>query len=185
MLGSDVLRASASHALRLKLRIDAGENSALLKIQFCEELESKFGLDFVDFVLTFERTFSRQQLEMTVNNFQGGNYANINLGKQFGTVNATINAIPANDVTSAALMQALRQLTQSIEKSTDLSTGEKQEALESIETIAGQAALPQEERKPGWFKPAMAHLPTVLSASVNAMKIWEIAHPILVEYFHL
>ncbi len=179
-----VLQVAISEALNLRLAIEAGGNPSALKLNFCEKLrEQDGGGAIVDLMLAFESTFRTGVLEKTVNNFYGGNFANINLGNQFGAVNAAINGIPLEHPNSAGMLDALRKLTEGIKESSELNDGQKQEALESIETIADQATLPLEKRKVGVFKAAMGHLPTILSSSAAAIKIWEFAHPAIVAFF--
>ena len=143
-MDEQILRVATSEALNLRLEIDAGGNAPLLKLQFCQKLrDHDGGREVVDLMLAFESTFGTKALEKTVNTFYGGNFANVNLGNQFGAVNAAINGIPLDQPKSAEIMDALRKLMDGVNESAELNDGQKQEALESIETIAEQAGSVQ------------------------------------------
>lgn len=161
----------------------AGGNRAILKQQFFQELEKKGGRDFVNLLLAFESTFEdkTERLEQIVINISGGNFANLNLGEQAGTINATVNVIETQG--GADLATAFRTLIDGILSDTELSEAQKKEALETVGTIADQARLPAEQRRPGVFKAAIAYLPTILSTTAASIKIWEAVHPVIAGFF--
>ncbi len=184
-VGDQDLHEALSEALRLRLEIEAGGNPAILKMKFYKRLEATIGKPFVDLMLAVESTFvgKTERLEQTVINISGGNFANLNLGEQIGTIKATVNVIASQGKAGADLATALRSLTEGIGADTGLTDAQKKEALEAVETIADQANLPAEQRRPGVFKAAIGHLPTILSATVASIKIWETVHPVLAAFF--
>src|ERR1035437_1350768 len=185
MFSEEELRAAQSEVLRLQARVNSGSDRSLVKQELYRKYEAQGQKVFVDYLLTLDAVFGgRPEMSEKPNvNIYGGNFANLNLGEQIGTINATVNVIASQGTQGAELAAALRSLTESIGADPKLTDTLKKEALEAVETIADQANLPTEQRRPGVFKAALSYLPTVLSATVASIKIWETVHPVLTAFF--
>lgn len=182
----EFLEEALSIALRLRLEIDNGGNRVNLKQRYFRQLEDSHpnGRRLVDLILTLESVFpGRGELEGMIVNISGGNFANFNLGEQVGTINATINSITNHGPDASKLADALSKLLNAVSNDPDLSESQKQEALDLVGTIADQAKLPIEQRKPGTLRAALSYLPTVLSSAASSIKIWEAVGPHLTRFF--
>ena len=70
--------------------------------------------------------------------------------------------------------RALEELTQAVLSSqTSLPESEKLEVLDSLKTIAEQAAKKPDERAKGTLKAILGYLPTAISAASNLVSLWE------------
>lgn len=110
-----------------------------------------------------------------------GDVANINLGKQYGDVTATITKLSTDGGKKKQVADALQAIAEGV-KSSSLADKNKAELLEGITELGELAAT----EKPKKFSvvAALKYLPAALSAAGGLEKLWAAHGPVIVEYFH-
>jgi hypothetical protein len=110
-----------------------------------------------------------------------GDVANLNLGKQYGDVTATVTKLAANGGKRKEVAEALQAIAEGV-RSSSLGDGNKAELLEGIKELGEFAGA----EKPKKFSviAALKYLPTALSAAGDLEKLWTAHGPVIVEYFH-
>jgi hypothetical protein len=98
-------------------------------------------------------------------NIQNSNIANLNLGSQVGTINATLEAISRGDGSQHDFAQALKELTEAVVSQQDLSDDQKREVIQALSTVAEEAPKRPEERSAGTLKAIIGYLPTAISSA--------------------
>jgi len=100
-------------------------------------------------------------------------------GGQVGVVNAgTIHTIEqnlstVNEAGGKELVEAIKTLTEAVIGSKDLNEGQRNEALENLEFLSSQAALPAENRsKSGVVSAIVGRLREVFSTAKDLSDIW-------------
>ena len=117
---------------------------------------------------------------------QNSSIANLNLGTQVGTINAVVQSMQGEGDAQRQVARALEELTQAVLSSqTSLPESEKSEVLDSLKTIAEQAAKKPEERSKGTLKAVLGYLPTAISAASNLVSLWEKVGPTIKGYLGL
>jgi hypothetical protein len=102
--------------------------------------------------------------------------ANLNLGSQLGTITAAIQTLETKDVEVA---NGLRELTEAVLSQQEFAAAEKQEIVELLSTIAESATKAPDQRQKGLLKAALAHIPTLIGASVQLVNLWEKLEPLV------
>ena len=117
---------------------------------------------------------------------QNSSIANLNLGTQVGTINAVVQAMQGEGDAQRQVARALEELAQAVLSSqTTLPESEKLEVLDSLTTIAEQAAKKPEERSKGTLKAIFGYLPTAISAASNLASLWDKVGPTIKGYLGL
>lgn len=117
---------------------------------------------------------------------QNSSIANLNLGTQVGTITAVVQVMRGEGDAQRQVARALEELTQAVLSSqTSLPESEKSEVLDSLKTIAEQAAKKPEERSKGTLKALLGYLPTAISAASNLVSLWEKVGPTIKGYLGL
>src|SRR5882724_233215 len=114
----------------------------------------------------------KREINVTIHNA-----ANVNLGTQVGTINATLDIISEHAGSSQGIVQAIKELTDAVVQSAEVDDAKKQELLEVVEDIAKQAEAKPEERSPGRLKAMFAGLPTLLSVGKGLLDVWDRLSP--------
>jgi hypothetical protein len=115
--------------------------------------------------------------------FQNSSIGNLNFGTQVGTINAVVQTMQGEGDAQREVARALKELTQAVVSSqTTLPEAEKQEVLDSLTTIAEQAAKKPEERSKGTLKAIFGYLPNAISAATNLVSLWEKVGPTIKGY---
>ncbi|MGA2001286.1 MAG: hypothetical protein ABSG52_14950 [Terriglobales bacterium] len=164
---------------------DNPHSRGALLVEWHHKLLENYGPSKANFAfLLFSIAMARPEMPNTVQiNITGGNVANLNLGKQVGTINATIQAFANADDTHQELAKALKELTEAVMTDGKLSDGQKKEATEVLAGIAEQAQATPENRSLGTLKAMVAGFPTVIAAAEQVTKLWESWGPAIRTYF--
>jgi len=109
----------------------------------------------------------KKDLSVTIN--QAGN---VNFGVQMGEITATANAISEQGPAHTEVATAFKSLADAVEKTTSIQDSQKQEILEAISSLAGQARLKPEERRMGTVKTIFIGMATMLGVSADLTTIW-------------
>lgn len=84
------------------------------------------------------------------------------------------------------LAQAIKELTDAVDQSEDLSQEQKVEAIEQIEELSNQATLAEEKRSSrGVLKAMVTALGRTLGAAGGAAEVWSTWGPVIRSYFGL
>jgi hypothetical protein len=113
------------------------------------------------------------------------NAANVNLGTQMGTINATLNAISDQSQAHSEVAAALRQLSEAVLSNSQIQSPQKKEALEVITDIAKQAEAKPEARSIGPLKAMIAGLPTIIGLAADLTALWEKFAPTIKHFFNI
>lgn len=110
-----------------------------------------------------------------------GDVANLNLGKQYGDVTATIKKLATDGGKKKEVADALHAIAEGV-NSSSLNDNSKAELLEGITELGELAAA----EKPKKFSvvAALKYLPAALSTADELQKLWTAHGPVIVEYFH-
>lgn len=104
----------------------------------------------------------------------GGTVGAINTGT-IEHLNVTIRDLAQMGQT--ALADAVRELSQVVVDDPNLSKDEKDEVLEQVEVLASQASVPPQERSLGVLKGLVRAIPAALTASKDALDVWDKVSP--------
>lgn len=120
----------------------------------------------------------------------GAVFNNINVNNSVvGAINTgTAHAIDVKitqlrEAGSEQLATAIRDLTQAILATDEITATDKDEALQAIEVVATEARKPQNERKLGLVRPLLAALGTITAKSADLLQIWQAAKPVIGPFF--
>jgi hypothetical protein len=110
--------------------------------------------------------------------------ANVNLGTQIGSINAALTVIAESD-NGEEIVQALRELTQTIAQTSELGGVAKTEALDVVEELAKQAESKAEKRSSGKIKAFISALPQLINSSKTLLELWDKYSPAIKHYFQI
>jgi hypothetical protein len=110
---------------------------------------------------------------------QDSNIANLNLGSQIGTINASLKSISELGAYEQEFAQALKELTEAVVSQEDLPNSEKQEVVQALSMIAEQAVKKPEERSKVTLKALVAWIPAAVSAAKGLSDLWDKFGPII------
>lgn len=118
--------------------------------------------------------------KMTTINVSGSNIGAINTG--------VVKRIDSNIVAMASgggldIAKSLKEITEAVANSQELSEGQKQEALELLNGISEEAVKPKEERKPGMVKTLAAGVATTVQSAAAVLEIWNKIQPHIGAFF--
>lgn len=77
------------------------------------------------------------------------------------------------------LADALKTFTQAVIDNTDIAEATKNELIEQIAFVSAQSTKPQEQRKPGMVKAAMASISATVSTIANLASLWDHLYPLI------
>lgn len=109
--------------------------------------------------------------------------ANVNLGTQAGTINATLTAISGQSPAHQDVAVALKELSEAVLHNPQILDSQKQEALQVITDIVKQAEAKPEARSIGTLKAMLAGLPTVIGMAADLTALWEKCAPVVRHFF--
>jgi hypothetical protein len=110
---------------------------------------------------------------------QDSNIANLNLGSQIGTINASLQTISDQGASEHEFAQVLKELTEAVVSQKDLPDPEKQEVVQALSTIAEQATKKPEQRSKVTLKALVSWIPTAISAAKGLSDLWDKFGPII------
>jgi hypothetical protein len=109
------------------------------------------------------------------------NAANINLGSQVGTINATVSMIAEQGQNEVAM--AIKELSDAVVRSSAMQDIQKQEALQVITDLARQAEAKPELRSKGTVKAIVAGLPALIGLAADVTALWDKYVPLIRAFF--
>lgn len=163
----------------------AGTDRNTLKLQIYEALKAKGMDNEAELLMIFDvvgRANMSQQPTITYN-FNNSPIAMANFGTQIGTISASLTAIGSNDQRSKDFTSALKQLTEGVVNSTDLSDQQKKEVLDALSFVAKQGEEPPDKRQTGVLKPVLESIPKVLSSASALVSLWHTFGPHIATFF--
>ena len=95
-----------------------------------------------------------------------------NFGEIMGNIEQSINLV--KDSGNEKIAKILEELIQVILNDKNLVGQNRQEAIESIQTITEQASIPNEKRKLGIIKATLLYIPGLLSASADVLNYFQV-----------
>ena len=95
----------------------------------------------------------------------------LNTGEMLGE-SITANISTLADFNQYQIAEALKNLTEVVKASQDISSQQRTEILEQLNLLSEQAILAPSERKAGLIKPILSTLATALSAGGGLAEIW-------------
>ena len=111
------------------------------------------------------------------------NAANVNLGSQVGTINATLTAISDQSYAHYEVAAVLKELSEAVLQNPQIPEAQKQEALQVITDIAKQAEAKPEARSIGTLKAMIAGLPSVIGMAADFTTLWDKCAPVIRHFF--
>lgn len=151
------------------------------------ELEEQGQKELADLLMTYFAVFgerSRMSDEKHITtNIYGGNFANVNFGNQLGEINASIQTLSNGGGAQSTLSQALRALTDGVEKS-DLDNNQKKKLFDALALVSGEAAKPAPERQDGIVQIVLESMPKMLSAASSLTSLWNTFGKTVTDYFY-
>jgi len=111
------------------------------------------------------------------------NAANVNLGSQLGTINATLTAISDQSQAHREVATALKELSEAVLQNREIQDAQKQEALQVITNIAKQAEAKPGERSVGTLKAMIAGLPAIIGVAADVITLWDKYAPLIRHFF--
>jgi hypothetical protein len=109
--------------------------------------------------------------------------ANVNLGSQVGTINATLTAISNQSPAHHEVAAVLKELSESVLHNPQILDSQKEEALQVIADIVKQAEAKPEARSMGTLKAMLAGLPTLIGMAKDLAALWEKCAPTIRHFF--
>jgi hypothetical protein len=121
---------------------------------------------------------SKDRVNVTIHNA-----ANVNLGSQVGTINATLNAVADQSQAHRELAAAIRELTNAILQSQNINNDDKQAAFQVISTLVKEAQVKPEERSTGTLKALIAGFPSIIGPAADITTLWMVYVPMIRSFF--
>jgi hypothetical protein len=109
--------------------------------------------------------------------------ANVNLGSQVGTINATLTAISDQSKAHYEIAAVLKELSEAVLHNQQIPDSQKQEALQVITDIVKQAEAKPGARSLGTLKAMLAGLPSVVGMAADLTALWEKCAPVIRHFF--
>ena len=161
----------------------AGRNSVKLKIY--DELRSKGLNDYALLLMTYDAVTRANMANPTsiVYNFNDSKIANANFGTQLGHITASLTAIGGIDQARVDFTSALKQLTEAVVNSTELTDPQKKEALEVFSFLGKEAESPADQRRMGVLRPVFESIPKILSSGAALVNLWHTFGPHITSLF--
>lgn len=113
---------------------------------------------------------------------QNSAIANLNLGSQVGTINATLESASGKGDGAEEFAAALKRLTEAVISQESLSNNDKQEMVQALSTIAEQATKKPEDQSKGLVKAILAWIPPVVASTKELASLWEQFGPTIRSY---
>lgn len=116
----------------------------------------------------------------TVVQVSGGTNVTVAVGSIIGRIENRVT-----DVSDQVVRESLSALAKALQDDGTLDHGDRLEALESVEYLTEQAALPPAERACAAIKQAVRGLARTAEVSAALLTIWQHARPPIMKYFGL
>lgn len=113
---------------------------------------------------------------------ENSNIANLNLGSQIGTINASLHRMSEGEQSQKDFALALQGFTQAVLSAT-LGDSEKQEIVGALSTISEEATRKPEERSTGTLKAVITWIPHALASAAHLTALWDRFAPSIRAYF--
>lgn len=108
----------------------------------------------------------------------------LNTGEINNVQSISVNVSSIAEAGHAEMAKALKELTEAVAGSGELSADDRSYVLENLEELSNQAALPQNERaKSGIIKSVAAGVGGSLSAAGGLAEVWSTWGPVIRAYF--
>lgn len=127
-----------------------------------------------------EFTTSPPHINVTIQNA-----ANVNLGSQVGTINATLTAISDQSQAHFQIAAVLKELSEAVLLSRQIQDAQKDEALQVMTNIAKQAEAKPELRSLGTLKALIAGFPALIGMAADITTLWDKYAPIIKHFFSI
>ena len=137
-----------------------GEFAHDLQDEKTKEVLSVLGCD----IRAFPELDEDLRMNKPVIHIENSNIANLNLGSQIGTINASLQQMSDGNEPQKEFARALQEFTEAVVSAT-LADTQKKEVVEALSTIAEQAAKKPEERSTGILKALVAWVPTAIATT--------------------
>jgi hypothetical protein len=115
-------------------------------------------------------------------NIQGSTVAALNLGNVMGNIQSVVMSLQERG--NAELAQGLKELIEKVASAEELGN-QRRDVIESLTTVGEQAALPEDQRRPGMVKTLLASVGAALGHVANLAQIWQTLAPMVARHFGL
>jgi hypothetical protein len=121
-----------------------------------------------------------RDIQRTAFNITNSAIGVLNTGEMKDIESISMHVSLLREGTQAEVANAIEQLTKSVVASQELSKEQKQEMLELLETLSGQAALiPEKRLKPGAIRSVFSALAVSMNAAGGLASVWQTWGPII------
>jgi hypothetical protein len=169
------LQIARNTILAIEAQIQAaGAGRNRLKLQIYDALQSKGLADIAELLMTFDTTVraSMSNQPSITYNFHNSPIALANFGTQIGSISASLTAVSGSDQRSEDFTNALKELTEAVVNSRELTDPQKKEVLDELSFVGKQAEEPNEKRQIGVLKPVLEAIPKILSSASSLVTLW-------------
>lgn len=108
---------------------------------------------------------------------------NLNLGEQIGMIKTVLNAVATKGQDGERVATALRELTEAVRDTPNLSDPQKQEALGVISTVAREAEAAPEKRTAGVARSLLMAFPALIDKAKDVTALWDKWAPVVKGFF--
>jgi hypothetical protein len=154
--------------------------------EFAHELQDEKTQEILQVLGCDIRPFPEFDEDLRVKNptihIENSNIANLNLGSQIGTINASLHRMSEGEQSQKDFALALQGFTQAVLSAT-LGDSEKQEIVGALSTISEQATIKPEERSAGTLKAVITWIPHALASAAHLTALWDRFAPSIRAYF--
>jgi hypothetical protein len=116
-------------------------------------------------------------------NITGSTIGNAVFDSQVNTITASVNTVSQQGGDGEGFAAALKQLTQSVSQTDELSDSERKGLLDAFELVASQAQERPEKRKMTILQPVLDSLPKLLGSAVSLVTLWNTLGPQVLSFF--
>jgi hypothetical protein len=171
-------------ANRLGIVKSVGEESVQMG-EFLHEIEDQKNHELVKVLGCDIRPIPGFDEDLRMNptiNIQNSNIANLNLGSQIGTINASLQQISQGDESQKQFADALQSFTDAVVAAA-LGDADKKEVVGALSTIADEATKKPEERSTGTLKAVVAWIPHAIATAAHLTAMWDKFGPVIRAHF--
>lgn len=132
-----------------------------------------------------EKGIRKMPSNLTIN-LQNSTIGILNAGEIEDVQSISVNVSSLVESGHDEVAKALKELTEAVAASSEISPGERAYVLENLEEISKQAALPSEERaKPGVLKSVLSGVASTLGAAGGLAEVWSTWGNVIRAFFGL
>ena len=102
---------------------------------------------------------------------------------EVSNITTTVNALAQQGGKNAEFATALKNLTEAVTSSTELSAEQKKGILEALELVGQQAQEPPDKRKKTIIQSVLENLPKLLGAAASLTALWHNVGPHILAFF--